>query len=710
MSRAARFFVKGSSARPLAEHKRVSNTPKERSHLLAGTSLRGASMGAVDASKHQELIDFGKHLGLTYSDVAANYPEYGAWVLKSARRNHAQGLNAFASYLQASTPQVSQASLALPQDGLSIPAVAAATPVKTALKRDSQKASLGLLQDEMSILAAGAAATKPVKRGVKCDSQEKAAQKISSGKKVAPQQVVILNAEQKQQQDQRILTFGKHIGLTFSEVATNHAEYGAWALEEAAKPGDKLANLCDFASYFEASAGQTQYEQFYAVQAGPIKADRLTPEQEQVAKKVLSGQNAVITGAGGTGKSFLLRYLIQELELLHPGRVAVTGMTGIAAANIGGQTLHSFAGIGLAWGGVQRLVKQINNQSHATQRWQQAKVLVVDEVSMCDGSLFTKLEEIAQRIRHSREPFGGLQLLLCGDFLQLPPVREATNEYAQDGEKFCFQTAAWDRCALTQNTLLLETAVRAAADPTFVDILSEVRLGKVSEKSRKALEACRTSVKPVPTDGICPTKLYCLNKDVDKENKSQLDSLPGEAVVLEAEDTWTGDPPEKNVQVNLGDTLNKRVPKKLHLKVGAQVILIKNYPEWGLVNGSRGIVVAFRFKSPLVRFDNGKLIRISKQQFIVRGSDGIELKRSQVPLKLGWALTVHKAAGLTLSRAVIKVDAAFEAGQAYVALSRLTGIDGLWISGGINPSRTRADPDALKFYMDHASTRSVRSP
>lgn len=244
--------------------------------------------------------------------------------------------------------------------------------------------------------------------------------------------------------------------------------------------------------------------------------------------------------------------------------------------------------------------------------------------------------------------------------------------------------------------------MRQEADPDFVHVLNEVRLGKVSAKTAKVLKACHADVKPPPPDdGITPTKLYCINRDVDKENNSQLDKLPGDPVEFKAEDSCQADAKDKTLCQNLADTMNKRVPKKLHLKVGAQVILIKNRPDWGLVNGSRGTVVAFRFNYPLVRFDNGMLVRVQRDSFEVRASDGTTLKRGQVPLKLGWALTVHKAAGLTLSRAELRIDGAFEAGQTYVALSRLTGTEGLWISGyGVSRSRTRANPEALKFYSE----------
>lgn len=509
------------------------------------------------------------------------------------------------------------------------------------------------------------------------------------------------------EQDSRILSIGKHKGLAYSDVVAQQPEYCAWVLEEATKPPPGKTNqkgaansaaLCDFACYVEASAGVSQWEEQPNVQATPIKAVQLTEEQSRAVERVMSGENILITGAAGTGKSFLLRYIVQELERQHPGQVAVTATTGIAAANIGGQTLHAYAGIGLGWGGANRLAKQIMNKSHAMKRWQ-AKVLVVDEVSMLDGSLFTKLEDIARQVRRSKKPFGGLQLVLCGDFLQLPPVKDSSSEVETT---FCFQTPAWENCGLGQGKVMLKQCVRQAEDKVFADILNEVRLGKLSANTQKILKACHKDVKPPPPeDGIMPTKLYCINKDVDEENNTQLEKLPGKIEELKAEDTWPEEVSDKSQKANMVATMNKRLPKTLQLKVGAQVILIKNRPEAGLVNGSRGTVVAFRFGFPLVRFDNGKLIRVQRETFELKASCGAMLKRDQVPLKLGWALTVHKAAGLTLSRAELNVGRAFEAGQTYVALSRLTGTKGLWITGsGISRKGTRADPDALKFYED----------
>jgi len=300
-------------------------------------------------------------------------------------------------------------------------------------------------------------------------------------------------------------------------------------------------------------------------------------------------------------------------------------------------------------------------------------------------------------------------LVLCGDFLQLPPVHDTVQDPLMQ-RSFCFQTEAWQTCSLDQGVILLEEAVRQADDPVFADILNEVRLGKVSRRTQDLFKSCGKDVKPPPPDdGIAPTKLYCFNAEVDRENTAQLEKLPGEVVTFKAEDIWTSEEKaDASQRKTFVDTMNKRIPKKLHLKAGAQVILIKNKIKHGLVNGSRGVVEGFQGDYPLVRFDNGVLISLQPEMFEMQGSNGAKLERAQVPLKLGWALTIHKAAGLTLTRAELFIDGAFEAGQAYVALSRLTGTEGLWTSGrGIRWSNTRADPDALQFYADRQKKPEV---
>ncbi|CAJ1452228.1 unnamed protein product, partial [Effrenium voratum] len=416
-----------------------------------------------------------------------------------------------------------------------------------------------------------------------------------------------------------------------------------------------------------------------------ISFQQLTPEQQTAATRALSGESLFLTGAAGTGKSFLLRYLIQELQELYPGQVAVTASTGVAASHLAGQTLHSFAGIGLGTGSFASLKKKVQKAAVA-ERWKKTRVLVVDEISMLDSRLLDLLSKLASAVRGNTAAFGGLQVLLCGDFLQLPPVQERGKS-----AQFCFHAAAWRQAGLEEGTVLLRQPVRQQADAAFAEVLNEMRVGIVSEKANAMLASCHVKVKTPPADGILPTRLYCLNRNVDAENAKRLAQLPGEEVVLRARDQVP-----RRCSALQRSALDRKVPALLKLKPGAQVIHLRNEPSLGLVNGHRGRVEAFEGGMPVVRFDNGKRVCIGVQKF-TQGSGSSSLTRFQVPLKLGWALTVHKAQGMTLTRAELQLDDAFEAGQSYVALSRLTGTEGLWLRGKMALG-CRAHPEVLRFY------------
>ncbi|OLP99167.1 ATP-dependent DNA helicase PIF1 [Symbiodinium microadriaticum] len=430
-------------------------------------------------------------------------------------------------------------------------------------------------------------------------------------------------------------------------------------------------------------------------EAERISESQLTAEQRAAASRALAGENLFLTGPAGTGKSFLLRFLVQEFSHRHPGQVAVTASTGIAAAHLGGQTIHSFAGVGVGTAPLAKTLQQVQRSSAAVQRWKSTKVLVIDEISMIDGELLELLCGVARAVRKQSAPFGGLQVLFCGDFLQLPPVQER----GKLARKFCFASSAWKKAGLHEGTVLLCQTVRQASDVQFGKVLNELRIGHVSDEAREMLAKCHVGVKSQPKDGILPTKLYCLNKNVDAENAARLRQLPGAPQILRAHDLC----PRNTTPAQMA-LLDKKVPAELHLKVGAQVLHLKNEPNLGLVNGSRGIVEAFQDGKPVVRFDNGKTACAPKSRSISRLWEHVVVEsfvgylRFQVPLKLGWALTVHKAQGMTLTRAELQMDDAFEAGQSYVALSRLTGTSGLWIRGASATNGVRAHEEVLRYY------------
>jgi ATP-dependent DNA helicase PIF1 len=339
-----------------------------------------------------------------------------------------------------------------------------------------------------------------------------------------------------------------------------------------------------------------------------IDPSSLNPEQRTAADKILAGQNVFLTGAAGVGKSFLINYVLQGLEEKYPnGRgaeVVVAAPTGIAATHIGGVTIHSWSGIGLGKGGAAALVPKVTKNAASCARWRRAQVLVIDEVSMLDGLLFEALDAIGRTVRGNRhEPFGGLQLLLCGDFFQLPPIS------LRWGGGFAFEAPAWRKAHI--QTIELKTVVRQSGDLEFVRILGQVRLGACPSFVTQALAACHLSKKPLPTDGIIPTKLYCTNKNVDAENTLELNQLAGRPVSYPAKDDFKGSY-QASVQKTISDAMDKKIPSILHFKVRAQVMLTKNMPEFHLVNGSRGLVLSFEKEKetdsdayPVVHFTNG---------------------------------------------------------------------------------------------------------
>jgi ATP-dependent DNA helicase PIF1 len=287
------------------------------------------------------------------------------------------------------------------------------------------------------------------------------------------------------------------------------------------------------------------------------------------------------------------------------------------------------------------------------------------------------------------------------------------------GTRFAFESSAWAACAV--RTVELLTVVRQQGDAAFVRLLNEVRLGVCSAATAARLAQCNVRRRAAPQDGIVPTRLYCTNANVDVENAACLAALPGAAVRFPASDALRGPEPGSDDAERLAEMCDRKAPRELLLKRGAQVILTKNMPQYGLVNGSRGVVAAFvtaavhatgegfsygvaagKYNCPLVRFDNGVELAVLPHT-VFQGGPGGALVRTQHPLKLAWALTVHKSQGMTLSRAELQLADAFDFGQVYVALSRVTSLQGLWIKGqDVSQAVVKAHPAVLAFLQQAA--------
>ena len=310
----------------------------------------------------------------------------------------------------------------------------------------------------------------------------------------------------------------------------------------------------------------------------------LSPEQQRILDAVVTqGRNVFFTGSAGAGKSHLLRQIIQDLRRKFQSKsdaVAVTASTGIAACNIGGITLHSFGGVGLAKESPERLLTYIRRNRGAVTRWMRTQVLIIDEVSMLESKLFEKLEAIARMIRKSTKPFGGMQIVMTGDFFQLPPVS------VQGDAHFVFESPKWSEVIQDQFNL---TQVFRQKDHRFVGMLNEMRLGKLSPDTVRAFS--QLDRVPALPDGITPTELYPLRRDVERANKQRLDALDTEARTYTSLDGGSLPPDQRERVLD-----NFMAPRQVFLKKGAQVMLIKNLDST-LANGSIGTVLDFMDES-----------------------------------------------------------------------------------------------------------------
>lgn len=438
-----------------------------------------------------------------------------------------------------------------------------------------------------------------------------------------------------------------------------------------------------------------------------------TNGQQSAISAIKKGRNVMITGPGGTGKTTIINHLFTIKDvLMDPVRyLGVTAMTGAAAVLIGGTTLHSYLGIGLGKDSEDDLVKKINRREKLKSRWCDTNILVVDEVSMLPADLFDKLNRIAKRVRKRSEPFGGMQLVFGGDFLQLPCIK---------GD-FCFESKAWKECGFKIFHL---TKIMRQADKQFQECLNRARFGEMTEEDFEYVTqggptsdlrspAGKARKEKIATMEIKPTRILCENVDVDEINQTKLEQLPAEEIhKYKYKIEYNLDNYESRVHQFMFKDITKlcNAQPKLCLSVGAQVMLLVNKDvKQGLVNGSRGVVTRFiEYKTlnskgeekiqyrPVVKFSNDEIV-IDRHGYEVKDGKYLIATIVQIPLKLAYAITVHKSQGMTLDSAIIDLKGVFEYGQAYVALSRVKDINNLFIKN-VTKSTFKAHPKALDFY------------
>lgn len=386
--------------------------------------------------------------------------------------------------------------------------------------------------------------------------------------------------------------------------------------------------------------------------------------QDQALSVLKSGANVFLTGEPGSGKTHTVNRYVTYLRT-HGVEPAITASTGIAATHVGGMTIHSWAGIGIKKSLSREEAEYIAENERVSMRIARAKVLIIDEISMLDAETLSAVDAVCRAVRKNEISFGGLQAVLVGDFFQLPPV-------AREGEppaRFAFLSSSWEEadvavCYLSEQYRQDDTA--------FLSLLSNMRRGEATHEISSALRARRAD----PARGGDHAHLYAHNVDVDGMNDERLAALPGEAHAFLMESHGA-----KALVAQLERGCLS--PEKLYLKQGAKVLFTKNNFEEGFVNGTVGEVEDFSDEDgyPLIRTRAGRLIHVLPMEWSI--SDGVKTRARirQVPLKLAWAITIHKSQGMTLDAAVVDLTRAFEYGQGYVALSRVRSFAGLELLG-----------------------------
>ncbi len=381
--------------------------------------------------------------------------------------------------------------------------------------------------------------------------------------------------------------------------------------------------------------------------------------QDEALAVLKSGANVFLTGEPGSGKTYTInRYIAWLRERgVEP---AITASTGIAATHVGGMTIHAWSGVGVKRDLSEWDLEALLEREPLVRRVRAAKVLVIDEVSMLDAHLLTLVDRAIKTLRGSELPFGGLQVIFVGDFFQLPPVSK------QEESKFAFESDSWEDanplyCYLSEQ--------HRQEDGDFLNLLGALRQGELEPVHYEMLQARKQEPK-----NALVTRLYPHNADVDRINNDALATIakPERVYAMQAEGNKT-----------LVESLKRGClsPERLAIKEGASVMFTRNNFEHGYVNGTLGTVVGFSPNAfPLVKTRSGT-IEASPEEWRIDDRGRTLAKITQVPLRLAWAITVHKSQGMSLDAALMDLSQAFEYGQGYVALSRVRTLSGLYLTG-----------------------------
>ena len=447
--------------------------------------------------------------------------------------------------------------------------------------------------------------------------------------------------------------------------------------------------------------------------------ENLTLHQQLIFDKYINKENIFITGPGGTGKTHLIKAIVDHAKT-NDKRFRVCALTGCAAILLmcRASTLHAFACIGLANGLIEEIVEKVLKNRHKRPNWNKIDLLIVDEVSMLSLKIFKILDLIARKIKKKPDiPFGGIQLIFSGDFYQLPPVGD---ENDPESTQFCFETPLWNETFPQTTNQIPLTTIHRQKDPKYIKILNNIRVGKITKSTINTLTECTKKTYIAEEEKVvCPTILVPRRRDADKINYNELNKLDktteklfNTSPVLEHEIQLTAQQMqnltlftdgEKEYEINyLVD--NIMAEKQLRLRLGAVVMCVANLNLEGpnpIVNGSQGIVIDYVNEYPKVKFNNGTIQVITPHTWASERVPGIAIQ--QIPLIYAWAVTIHKAQGLSLDTALIDIgNQIFECGQTYVALSRVKSLEGLYLKG-FDYKKIKINRKVHEFYSSNCA-------
>lgn len=425
----------------------------------------------------------------------------------------------------------------------------------------------------------------------------------------------------------------------------------------------------------------------------------VTDMLQSTALKILqTGVNVFLTGEPGTGKTYTINTYVAWLRErgIEP---AITASTGIAATHIGGMTIHSWSGIGIKDHLDQYALDDIAGTKRVVDRVAHTPILIIDEISMLAGNTLSMVDQVCRAVRKNELPFGGIQVVLVGDFFQLPPIVRTTDDALFDTNRtapFAFRAEVWQ--ALNPIVCYLHEQFRQS-DTSYARLLSTLRSGA-------SLDTSSLDARVYELDGIPDTipRLFTRNIHVDRLNLDRLREIKG----AEREFVMLGRGSERLV-----DTLKRSCisPEVLYLRVGARVMCTKNDPAGRFVNGTLGEVIGFaQTGNPQIHTNAGTILEIEPVEWKIDDGGKTLARITQIPLRLAWAVTIHKSQGMTLDAAAIDLSDAFEYGQGYVALSRVRSFDGLYLLG-YNERALRVHPEVREhdvlFKKNSAAARAL---